>query len=308
MKKLKKKSLFLIYGGCLLVLWGCSYGGGGAFISSGTTPNTRINDSEIYQVTAPTISGSTYTFLVLSDIHIGHEPDDTNIPYEQIAESIQAQKNAGFNVDFVIILGDQTDLGLESEFIRFQTFTTWLKTVTNNAEIYNIAGNHDLYNDGWEHWKKYSSPNKSFYKFTLGNLNRTFYFLDTASGTLGTEQFRLLKQDIESNSTKKFIATHYPIYSAPETYYFLLSDVNERAALLSFADKNNVTMFFSGHFHQPQFYTNGSFAEMTSGSLKLDSENKSHWTFVTVNESTNKMNFKRYSKSGTTVETTNWTH
>lgn len=124
--------------------------------------------------------------------------------------------------------------------------------------VYNVVGNHDVYNSGWDLWKKTCPPHTSTYYFETEDF--IWYFLDTASGTLGRPQFYDLKDKLAQSSKPKLVFTHYPLYGGG-IFYFCLSNPRERAELISLFARTNVKLYCSGHYHAGAFYDYGPFQE-----------------------------------------------
>jgi hypothetical protein len=111
--------------------------------------------------------------------------------------------------------------------------------------IFNSCGNHDIYQSHWDNWKNNCYPHTSFYKFKTAGLS--WYCLDTASGTLGRQQYEIFKREVESDSNSKIVFSHYPL-----TEYdlaFGLGETTERNLLISSLLKNKVLCYFGGHNH-----------------------------------------------------------
>lgn len=301
----------------------CSCGGGGGgggsvisklvdFFYSNNQPNDRTGDSfGTVSVPAGCPTGSkVYTFLIITDIHFGAK-DYGAVPLTQIKDSLSTRTSTEDKPAFIAVLGDVADNGLESEYQQYSTFISQVSSLCGGAQVLNIVGNHDLWNDGWERWKRHASPGNSFYSFTVPQWNRSFYFVDTASGTMGKKQLQKFASVVKSDSNRKFVFTHYPFYgdsAASKDSYFVLSDTAERNTLVSLCANNKVDSVFCGHFHEA-FYTDmKSFMEVDSGSLKKDKNGVRHWTFVKVNETDNKAYFTRYDlkDDNRSVKLTTW--
>lgn len=289
-----------------MLFFACGGGGGstpysGLFYSD-NQPDERI-DANLAHYAAPSLN-STYTFLLFSDLHLGYE-SETLLPYTQISASISQEASAGHSVSFVATLGDQTEAGKLNQYQLYQTFITFIKSQTNNAPVYGVIGNHDLWNGGKTRWPVYVTPGTSFYNFSDNSINRSFYFLDSASGTLGTKQLNNFEQALSSDSKRKFVFIHYPIIFTDGNTYFMLADPAEKLKLLYLTDEYTIDMFFTGHNHEPSFDTNGTFAQYVAGSLRPDKDDIRYWTFVTVDEAAQTLVFKRYSlRTGETTPST----
>ena len=165
--------------------------------------------------------------------------------------------------------------GWEEEFKRYEEFTGYLKK-KYNITTYNAVGNHDLYNSGWQHYKKYLYPYKSLYYFEAGKFS--WYFIDTASGSLGAGQMRLLNKTMQSDPNPKIVMTHFPLW-ANGHFYFSLQDSLERNLLISTFAKNNVKAVLTGHTHKKTVSDFGRFMEYNHPGFFA----KAGWGLITVN-------------------------
>ena len=205
---------------------------------------------------------SKYDCLLITDVHFGN--DHYSVHQDAFFKSLEEYKAEHSSpsdpqILFCIALGDIADHGRAAEFDRYEAFQ---KRITTEAglPVYNVVGNHDLYNSGWKLWEKACFPHKSAYYFETKNFE--WYFVDTGNGTLGRPQFYDLKKKLQSSSKPKFIFTHYPLYGNA-IQYFSLSNPRERAELISLCAKNNVKMYCSGHYHRGAYYGYGRFEEFT---------------------------------------------
>lgn len=208
-----------------------------------------------------------YDCLILTDIHFGNKRN----PSWQKAFFSSLHKYRQTHTApllFCIILGDVADHGFAEEY---ETATAFQQRIADEnrlpAEygaialpIYNVVGNHDLYNSGWHLWQQHNYPHKSTYYFETNRLG--WYFIDTASGTLGRPQFYDLQAKLQASSKPKFIFTHYPLYGNG-IIYFSLSDPRERASLISLFAQTNVQLYCSGHYHPGAYYDYAGFQEYT---------------------------------------------
>lgn len=236
------------------------------------------------------VSG-TYDILVITDVHFGGEGIGHNGErrdddfFEWISENF---KKPGKEMPkFCVCLGDVAEHGLESEFKDFKKFTERLEAEFG-IKTYNIIGNHDLYNAGWKQYEKYSFPYCSFYKFRTKNL--TYYFLDSASGSLGDEQLTAFKRDMEYNESgrKKLVFMHVPAY-AGGLFYFVMQNSVERNKFISYCADNGVLALIDGHTHK-EITSNLGFMEYNlPGYLE-----KRAWTIISVDEDNKKVASKCY--------------
>lgn len=224
----------------------------------------KILDSEktINEIT----SDDEYDVLIFTDVHFGNENNGRNGKrrekewFEKLTE-INSSTNQTIieNVRFAICLGDIADHGLVKETLRFKEEIE-KELEKFNIKTYNIVGNHDLYNSGWNQWSENLNPGTSFYKFSTQSFS--WYFIDSASGTIGSYQFDSLLSDMKNDDKIKFVFSHIPIYAENFTY-FVMQDSEERNKLISCCAKYNIQAFIAGHTHY-KFQTDlGKFVEYT---------------------------------------------
>lgn len=251
----------------LLILTGCKFGFHEMFwrphpVDERSREVVKLTGSEFpfTNISMP----SKYDCLILADIHFGNKK---NPAWQKVFfTSLKNYRDTHTTpMLFCIILGDTSDHGFADEYDTAKTFqqriadTNRLSAYGNiPMPIYNVVGNHDVYNSGWNLWKQSCYPHKSVYYFETKQLE--WYFVDTASGTLGRPQFSDLKEKLWSSSKPKFIFTHYPLYGNG-IVYFSLSDPRERAELISLFAQTNLKLYCSGHYHPGASYDYGSFKE-----------------------------------------------
>lgn len=214
-----------------------------------------------------------YSVIIFSDVHFG---DHLNNKNKYIIEDFFRWLNdksvelsaEGYPLKFACGGGDFTDSGLEKDFIAYKNFTDQI-TSQFSIPVYNVVGNHDLYNNGWQFYKKHLTPHKSSYRFITsdGAGQVSWYFLDTGSGTLGNEQFTDLKQKMTADPNKKVVISHFPVNESG-SFYFTIQNLEERDELISMFAKNNVAGLVTGHFHPGDNYSYGNyFTEYSTGAF-----------------------------------------
>lgn len=226
---------------------------------------------------------SVYSFLVITDVHFGGEGLAKNPENRRdddfFAWLAENDREAGDDDSrrplFCICLGDVAEHGREEEFSRYREFTQRLEKL--GLKTFTAVGNHDLYNSGWEHYTKYVYPYTSFYRFKTRLFN--YYFIDSASGSLGDAQYAKLVRALKNDSSPKIVCSHYPLY-AEGHFFYVMNDSTERNLLISACAKDDVRAFISGHAHMRSRTDFGSFAEEgIPGFLERNS-----WALVTVDE------------------------
>lgn len=234
-------------------------------------------------IAPPDINGSSvYSFIVITDPHFGASEkrhDDAFINWF----SAQLDADDAMKPRFMVCLGDTMDSGNSSGANDYNEFCAKLKLIAEEKSgikfaAYSILGNHDLYNNGWEVWQRKIYPHVSYYKFAINKIS--YYFLDSANGSLGQKQIKNLESQLAADSNPKIIFSHYAIY-AGGILYFTIQDTLERNRLISDFARNNVKFVFAGHAHT-NHSSNTGFEERVTASYLYSRA----FRLVTVNEET----------------------
>ncbi|MFA6856010.1 MAG: metallophosphoesterase [Treponema sp.] len=270
MKKILTIVCFLVF---VYLLSSCAYGINDLF---GREDSVRTRAESLTQLKIPaSVSGSdvSYTVAVITDVHFGADKS-RNVDDAFLSWLDNLKETSGFP-KFVLCLGDVAEHGYESEIADYNTFCSKIRKY--NIEVYSILGNHDLYNGGWQYWKKIIKPETSFYHFKTNNFS--WYFLDTGNGTLGSHQYSVLIDALENDNAPKVICMHYPLY-AQGHFYFCLQDSIERNLLIAYFADSNVRLVLDGHTHQYNYTDLGFIEYNVPGFLE-----KGRWALVKVDES-----------------------
>lgn len=223
-------------------------------------------------------SPTKYSFLVMSDIHIGAEfANPKTDKFLEWFKNQLADEDVSKRPLFAISLGDNADGGHADEYDRYNELIAEMKKIASEAGIpnftfYSTIGNHDLYNNGWEEFKKRVYPHKSAYKFFVKNPNGkewSFYVLDSANGTFGESQRAAVKSEFARDENPKLVFTHYPIYAGGITIY-TIQDTFERNVMLTLFQKSNVKHVFEGHAHKNFSFDYGTWKETVTPSFSFN--------------------------------------
>ena len=205
------------------------------------------------------VKGKKFTVLIMTDVHFGGENMGNNGPRQEYVllewlktyrEQMIAQGTPELYPSFAICLGDVAEHGYEEEFIKYQAFTTLMNSDTyGNILTFNVVGNHDLYNSGWNSYVKHCYPHTSLYKFRTDSI--TWYFADSASGSMGDSQLETISRDMKYNEKgrKKLFFTHIPVY-AGGLFYFVMQNTEERNRLISMLGDEDAIAIIDGHTHK----------------------------------------------------------
>lgn len=259
----------------LMVAAGCKYGAyfllfDEETVDSRATSVTSLPLTSSAEDALPDIQGlSRYSFVIITDSHFGAAKERYDDEFCAWFETQLASADEAARPRFVANLGDTLNAGAKSEADDYNSFCDRLKSLAAAAglttlPVYTILGNHDLYNNGWNVWKHNVYPYTSYYQFSLASnaaaadasapSGFSYYFLDSANGTLGSPQLEDLLKHLEADARPKLIFTHYAIYGG-DIFYFTLQDTIERNLLISACAKNNVRYVFAGHDHKDHRFT-----------------------------------------------------
>ena len=234
---------------------------------------TDSSDSKFAASGISALSGK-YTVLVISDTHFGRKraPIDCDSLFDWLEEKRGTEKFPAF----AICLGDAVDLGRQDEYDEYIEFCDKLMNDYGISIVMNSCGNHDIYQGHWDNWKSNCYPHTSFYKFCTEKLS--WYSLDTASGTIGINQYELLKSDLKRDSRIKIIFTHYPLIQST-LVCANMAETTERNKLISDFAKNKVICVLGGHNHI-DFYEDVGFKDYGLPSFGYSGV----WGLLTVDE------------------------
>lgn len=291
MKKLAFKRRFLIFSAllsffCLFGVVSCNYG---FFWGLFGEENVDDRSSSLrslqtsvpnFSVQSPALSTGVYSALIITDMHYGATWGNDN--EQDFLDWLSARFESGDAEKiprFIVNLGDTADGGHRSEFKDYVDFENRIKSLAKDKlgdsdyKIYSILGNHDLYNNGVEGYEDLCYPYISSYYFSISvsGSGFTFYFLDTANGTLGESQLNDFKDKISSDSRPKIVFTHYPIYAGAgesDALLMRLQNTMERNTLLTYFSKYNIKQVFEGHIHKRTSFDFKKFREDVINSFR----------------------------------------
>lgn len=247
--------------------------------------NPTSDRAKFQEISLPSPVSSEYNILVITDVHFGGE-NMGNAGERKDDDFFKSLKSLNKPLAFCVCLGDIAQYGKENEFLDYKA--KMIDRIENDFGIktYNVVGNHDLYNSGFDNYKKIVFPT-TFYRMKTSGFS--FYFTDTASGAMGNHQFSDLKSLMKSDKNSKIVFMHVPIYGNDRNQ-FKMQDTYERNMLISLFNKNSVKAVVAGHCHRKSENSLGNFPEYTIASFL------SHrgYAILSVNETTQDVNCTWY--------------
>ena len=161
---------------------------------------------------------------------------------------------------------------------------TYIDTLNNliynvNDPFYPVVGNHDITHNGWALWSNIF--HSSFYDvYVLVEEEPLsfdhFIFLDSASGTLGREQVKLIEEgvlsghDYENNGylvRHTFVFSHTNIFRPRAVEFASTFPREEMFFLLNQFEKWDTRMVFLGHVHKWDYQQEGVTEYLTLDSM-----------------------------------------
>ena len=196
-----------------------------------------------------------FTFLQISDTHIGFSKPANPDPVGTLRALIAKVKALPVKPDFILHTGDVTHLATPEQFALAQQLLAELE-----VPVHVIPGEHDLV-DGTNlqpfldrfgkgvtpgGWSSFDAGGAHFVSLvnvvTLG---------DKGMGTLGAEQLAWLKQDLAglSASTPVVVLSHFPLWALYPDWGWGTAD---GAAALALLKRFGSVTALNGHIHQIQ--------------------------------------------------------
>ena len=285
-----KKSIFYFLILSISILVTSCYGSWNIFYEGNDVDNRtksmlKITDASDADFAAAGISGLSgqYNVLVVTDLHFGSARDSSPID-NSFFNWLDSVRGTAEYPKFVLCLGDVADVGKQSDYDEYLSFCKKLQEEYELKMIFNVCGNHDIYQSHWDNWKKNCYPYTSFYSFKTAGFS--FYALDTASGVIGKQQYDLLKKELYSDPNPKVIFSHYPLsFFRPSGGG--LCDTLERNLLINDFCKTNVKCYLGGHDHKEHIADIG-FSDYSIPSLRYNKQ----WLVLTLNDAAGRVEGK----------------
>ena len=227
----------------------------GMFSPNGEVVNTRFKQSMDYNETRPEIhldmQSDDYTIYMCSDSHITRKTHK-NLDY------FMDQYKAAPSPKLAIHLGDIIDA--QKNFPCADSIVHFLGQTLQDT-LFITPGNHDIYFKQWPIYRDFFKT--SVYWFDTKNGDKLldlFICLDSAEGTLGTDQTKWLKDLLAAKSKEPYrriiVMTHTHLWkldgSQGHTSNMALEETYELTSLLS---QYKIEYVWSGHQHARQLVT-----------------------------------------------------
>lgn len=218
---------------------------------------------------AAAVAGSTFSFVQISDSHIGfHQAPNPDVT-ATLRESIARINALAVPPAFIVHTGDLTHLAKPEQF---DTVAQVMKGAKAGHTFF-IPGEHDtLGDDGREYFSRFGrgSSGKGWYSFDyrgahfIGLVN-VLDFRPGGLGRLGQEQVEWLEHDVKglSSSTPIVVLAHMPLWTVYEKWGWGTED---SAQALAYLKRFGSVTVLNGHIHQIQQKVEGNIAFYTARS------------------------------------------
>lgn len=254
--KYKKVILFLI---AIALSFACERFEARGFIFSYNNADQRFDQSMKWNnenITRElTVTEDNYTIFVMSDSHVG----TTN----NLDHFLDSAKNE--NAIAAVMTGDLTE-GHPEDYALFQE-----RLPTSDSLItFQMAGNHDLYFDGWKQYFSIFGSSTYFFTVSAGQSSDLFICLDTGGGTLGSKQLEWLKMILSAkrdNYRHCILFTHNNLFRIRHTSS-TNPNVEELRVLTELSIKHQIDMIVTGHDHKRNVVSLGNTIHITMDALK----------------------------------------
>lgn len=185
-----------------------------------------------------------YSFYVATDPHINETYKNLGIFNDALRNDAEAA--------FGVVLGDCIDV--RDNLPKYLEALSYRSDAHSfNPEIFHVLGNHDLYFNGWENFKKVIGPSVFWFEATFAEGKDLYISLDSATGTLGSKQTKWFRSFLSENRAKY---RHCVILTHTNFFYTDNSQTGsgnmpfeESLALIDFLGKQNVSLALQGHDH-----------------------------------------------------------
>ena len=202
---------------------------------------------------AEIISGADFTFVQISDSHIGFNKDANKDVIGTLKEAVAKIKALPAPPDFILHTGDLSHLAEPEEF---DTLEQVLKDTGVNRIFY-VPGEHDVLGDnGKQYLERFGKGTKStgYYSFDQKGthfigLSNVVNIKEGGLGILGEDQLAWLADDLKAvaSSTPVVVFAHIPLWAVYPQWGWGTDDSGRALALLK--RFGSVTVL-NGHIHQ----------------------------------------------------------
>ncbi len=251
----------------------------GMFFSSGTHTEDRVAEwlawNEEHPATVLTGVPDEYCVYVTSDIHITDEAPRV--------EAFLSAEYADPRAVFSIVGGDIANVRGEAPFHVMDSLLHLPHPHYHSPRpaedtCFVIIGNHDIYFDCQEYYKKYfHTSTYTVTVQTVGGAQDLFVFLDSGNATHGRRQLAWLKEVLGRRGEYRnvVVCTHTCLFRTSYNYSTTPAanlPEDECYELLDLMQESRVNLFLMGHFHHKEQHTVGDVEYVMTDNLNEEKE------------------------------------
>ncbi|HSS07083.1 MAG TPA: metallophosphoesterase [Rhodanobacteraceae bacterium] len=217
-----------------------------------------------------TASKNAFTFVQISDTHIGFHKDANPDVVGSLRRAIAEVNALSTAPAFIVHTGDVSHLSKPEEFGQAKELFAEFRA--DHRHI--VPGEHDALDDGLGGYLKqfdHDGRNRPYYSFEQNGvrfigLSNVLNFKAKTLSSFGEEQLAWLKNDLAgvSRSTPLVVMAHIPMWTVYEPWGWGTADAEQALALLK--PFGSVTVL-NGHIHQVLQKVEGNVALHTAMSL-----------------------------------------
>lgn len=251
----------------------------GMFFSSGTHTEDRVAEwlawNEEHPATVLTGVPDEYCVYVTSDIHITDEAPRV--------EAFLSAEYADPRAVFSIVGGDIANVRGEAPFRVMDSLLHLPHPHYHSPRpaedtCFVIIGNHDIYFDCQEYYKKYfHTSTYTVTVQTVGGAQDLFVFLDSGNATHGRRQLAWLKEVLGRRGEYRnvVVCTHTCLFRTSYNYSTTPAanlPEDECYELLDLMQKSRVNLFLMGHFHHKEQHIIGDVPYVMTDNLNEEKD------------------------------------
>ena len=226
-----------------------------------------LSAATLDSATAGTTAGADFSFVQISDSHVGfHQEANPNV-LATLQEAIDHINKLPQAPSFVLHTGDVSHLSKPEQFDTAQQAFKGIKT----DSMFFTPGEHDtIGDDGAEFFKRFGrgTSGKGYYSFDyrgvhcIGLVN-VLNFKQGSMTSLGAEQLEWVEKDLKhvSSSTPILVFAHIPLWTVYQPWGWGTDDA---PALYSYLRRFGSVTVLNGHIHQIQQKIEGNMTFYTA--------------------------------------------
>lgn len=226
-------------------------------LSGGIAASVTLDQAlaKIPRAKAPEVRAKPFTFVQISDTHIGFSKPANPDPIATLRETIAKIKALPTQPDFLVHTGDITHLAKPDQFDQAQQLLSEI-----GLPIHFVPGEHDMVdgNDPRPYIARFAPQAKGsgWYSFDAQGVHfialvNVVQLGSKGMGTLGADQLAWLKADLagKSSSTPIVVLSHFPLWALFPDWGWGTEDGATALALLK---RFGSVTALNGHIHQVQ--------------------------------------------------------